>query len=114
MIFSLLIFGNALPGKNGKNLDLIAFPNPFSTDKQVLTIMEKTKNSKKNFSAKVKVTIYNYVGKKVFSKRYHGKIIWSGFDSSGNRMAPGVYFVKMLFHHNDGGINTQWYTIAIK
>jgi hypothetical protein len=106
--------GSAISGKNGKHLNLIAFPNPFKTDNQVLKIMEKTKNGRKRFSASVKVTIFNYVGKKVFGKKYYGKITWSGFDSQGNRMAPGVYFVKMLFHHNNGGVNTQWYTIAIK
>jgi len=113
-VFTLLLSGNNLQAKNGENLRLIAFPNPFSTDKNVLTIMEKTDHGVQPFNAIASVNIYNYVGKRVFSKQYHGKITWSGFDAQGNRMAPGVYYVKILFHHHDGGINTQWYTVAIK
>lgn len=105
--------GNApeLFAKNGDNLDLLAWPNPFSTDTQVLKI---ALSDKSDFAARAKVTIYNLAGKKVYSGSYRGRITWSGFDSSGNRMAPGVYYVKMLFKHDDGGVSTQWYTVAIR
>ena len=101
----------ALSAKNGKKLNLLAWPNPFRADTEVITI---ALNTLKDFPAKAKTTIYNYSGKVVYSKTYNGRIVWSGFDSKGNRLSPGVYYVKMLLTHNDGGVSTQWYTIAIQ
>lgn len=110
IIFLISLTSVLLP-KNGQPLKLIAYPNPFKTDSQVLTIALKNKS---DFKARVKATFYNFRGKVIYEKNYKGRIKWSGFDSSGNRLAPGVYFVRMYFRFFDGGVSTQWYTIAIR
>ncbi len=69
------------------------FPNPFNPETTIRYELGKASN--------VKITVYNITGQQVKTlvngKQAAGKhtVVWNGLDDSGNRVASGLYFVRM-------------------
>ena len=78
---------------------IIAYPNPFSPETEVLTI--KPENSS-TFNGSVQFTVYNYNQREVFSgQAANSSIIWNGHTADGKRILPGLYFIKIVQTRSD-------------
>ena len=71
---------------------LMVFPNPFSTSTRLMVNSSDRK--------KLEITLYDIDGRRV--RRFHTYLdgsstagfVWDGTDGRGNRLCPGVYFVR--------------------
>ncbi len=86
------------------------YPNPFDNEKEVTHIKFKIQSDVTNTSANISVIIYNFNGKKVWSKRVlQGEItpnevfdvIWGGENDMGDKVSNGLYFCKIIVEANN-------------
>ena len=77
-----------------------AYPNPYNPTAGVLTI-ERTDGSQ--FAAQNDLIIYDFNLAEVYRGTVapeptstNKKLLWGGVDAGGNRVAPGVYYVKVI------------------
>ncbi|AFM13875.1 hypothetical protein [Turneriella parva] len=77
-----------------------AYPNPYNPTAGVLTI-ERTDGSA--FAAQNDLIIYDFNLAEVYRANIapidtgtNKKLVWGGVDSGGTRVAPGVYYVKVI------------------
>lgn len=85
----------ALEAKYTPEEELIAYPNPFNPATQTLTIKPKASPT---FAGSVDYTVYDYNQREVYrgSTSAGTTITWSGYDKYGSRVAPGLYFIKLI------------------
>jgi len=77
-----------------------AYPNPYNPTAGVLTI-ERTDGSA--FAAQNDLIIYDFNLAEVYRATVapeptstNKKLLWGGIDSGGTRVAPGIYYVKVI------------------
>ena len=74
-------------------IDMSFFPNPFSRDITIRYTIQK--------SAKVSIRIYNTLGEHIRTLYERNaspgsfSIMWNGEDNTGNRVAPGTFFLYL-------------------
>lgn len=72
---------------------VIAYPNPFSPESEILTV----KPESGTFNGTVDFKVYNFNEKMVFSGQTSGAVItWNGHTADGKRLIPGLYFIKII------------------
>ena len=79
--------------------NLKAYPNPYNPDTGYLTI-EKTDGTA-FVTGQYDLVIYDYNQKEVYRANPSldatgKKIIWSGTDSGGTKVAPGLYYLHLI------------------
>jgi hypothetical protein len=74
---------------------IIAYPVPYNPDRGVMQIADKSGTL--TGVTKVEVTIFDINGDQVFSRIYPGLsgATWTGRNSSGSKVRPGFYMVKV-------------------
>jgi hypothetical protein len=74
---------------------IIAYPVPYNPDRGVMQIADKSGTLAA--VSKVEVTIFDINGDQVFSRIYPGftGVSWTGRNSSGSKVHPGFYIVKV-------------------
>ena len=113
-IFICLAMSSAY-SKEGNTSKIIAFPNPFNNKTENLTIDKNTLGTA--FNGSVTMTVYDINLKEVFEKEYAAsRIRWSGFDSNGLRLKPGLYFIRLVERDSDGTgtLNQNMIKVIIK
>jgi len=100
-------------------VDAHAYPNPFDNEKGYTHIKFKIIGESTNISAtstaNVSIVIYDYNGKKVWTKRgvmaVNGTdgIEWGGDNDMGKKVANGLYFAKIIVE----GVNTRTAVVKI-
>lgn len=85
-----------------ENTGLKAYPNPYNPTAGVLTI-ERADGAAFPSPAQHDLVIYDYGLHEVYRANpqpvdspANKKIVWSGYDSSGVRVAPGIYYLKLV------------------
>ena len=100
IIILIALVGLPLFGKSADMGKIIAYPNPFSVKNHNLTIRPEKSML---FEGRVEFTIYNYNEKEIYSGHVNdAPVVWSGYTKSGQRVAPGLYFIKLIQTFNDG------------
>jgi hypothetical protein len=74
-----------------------AYPVPFNPTQGVLTINDDTQGQDT-----IEIIVYDVNGDKIYSSTYSGSATWSGRNQRGNRVSPGLYYIKVTFKKNDG------------
>jgi len=78
---------------------IIAYPNPFSPETDVLTIKPESSST---FNGSVEFKVYNFNEKEVFAgQAANSQIIWNGHTADGKRLLPGLYFIKIIQTRSD-------------
>lgn len=90
-----------------------AYPNPFSSASENLTIEKVDKTA---WSGSVKLTVYDFNMKELFSRDYAApvSIQWNGHDSLGRRLRPGVYFLRLRQEATDSTFSEKYIKVLIK
>ena len=113
-ILIILSFGFFSAGLSAKAVDMgdvKAYPNPLAASSQNLTIEKKTGT----FSSNVTMIVYDFNLKKVFEQSSGGaKIFWNGHNSGGEKVAPGLYFIKLIEIQSDASVATKFIKLLIK
>ncbi|RME91886.1 MAG: T9SS C-terminal target domain-containing protein [Candidatus Hydrogenedentota bacterium] len=111
--FIFVFFTVSLFAKGATPSKLKAYPNPFSSAHETLTI-EKTDGSA--FSGSVKITVYDFNLKKLYQKEYAAptSIRWNGFDDLGRRVRPGIYFIRVEEENTDSSYANQYLKVLVK
>ncbi|MBU1077715.1 MAG: T9SS type A sorting domain-containing protein [Spirochaetes bacterium] len=99
--------------------DAHAYPNPFDNERQVAKIKFKIHVKKMINDVSIAVIIYDFNGKKVWTKRggpinlntgYNDvEVQWGGDNDMGDRVANGLYFAKIIIE----GSNTKIKVVKI-
>ncbi len=99
----------------GNLKELFAYPNPFRKAVNLKFQIPNTKSqTNPNFqSLNSKLKIYDATGRLVKkwdyqTKRLSDQIVWSGYDSNGHQVPPGIYFIQLEI---DG---KNWHTSIVK
>ncbi len=74
-----------------------AYPVPFNPTQGVLQIDDDGQGQNT-----IELIVYDINGDKVYSSNYSAVATWSGRNQRGNRVSPGLYFIKVIFKKNDG------------
>lgn len=94
------------------------YPNPFHNKKEVTTIKFFAAAGKAYANAGVSILIYDYNGKKVWTKRVlinipagstAFEVPWGGENDLGKKVAPGLYYGKVILE----AANTKTRTLKI-
>ena len=87
--------GGNLQAKYVTEDEIIAYPNPLNPVSETLTI--KPKNSA-GFAGTVEYIVYDYNQREVYrnTSSAGSSIRWSGYDAAGRRVAPGLYYIKLI------------------
>ncbi len=112
---ALLAFFTVISSVNAKWKeigDVIAYPNPFNPVKEILTI--KPANAAA-FDGQVEYIVYNYHQQEVYSgSATNSAIVWGGYTKSGNQMAPGIYFIKLILTGSDNSTGVKIIKVIIQ
>lgn len=109
----LLLYGTPIWGKNF-DLNVISFPNPFNPSLQTLTI-QPSKEVLFPFTSTLSVIIYDINFKKILEDNQQiGSFRWSGFTLGGQRVAPGLYYFKIIEERMDKSIGMAWIKILVR
>ena len=97
---SFLMPVSVYPLDTGK---IYAYPVPFNPKKGVLTVRSENALT----LSSVKMTVYDINGDKVFSRTYAAMdtagLKWSGRNSKGNYVKPGLYILKLVLEDDSTG-----------
>lgn len=86
-----------------------AYPNPYNPNNGVLT-MEKLSGTYATTDHH-DLVVLNYALAEVYRSTVApnavGKITWAGIDSSGSKVSPGIYYVKIIVSRSTGTEGTD-------
>jgi len=124
----LLLIGIFLPdiifsaGNTNETIKIVeahCYPNPFKNEEEVTHIKFKIQSDVTNMNATISVFIFDFNGKKVWSKKLaqgiqiqpeiEFEVIWGGENDLGEKVANGLYFCKIILEAN----NTVYKVIKI-
>ena len=76
-----------------------AYPNPYDPSKGVLTI-EKLSGTAYTLGNQHDLIVYDYSLTETYRAQVtpngSNQLVWAGIDEGGTRVAPGVYFLKVI------------------
>lgn len=92
--------------------DVIAYPNPFNPVTDILTIKPADAAV---FDGTVRYIVYNYHQQEIYSgSAVQSAIVWGGYTQSGNKIAPGIYFIKLILTGSDNTTGTKMIKVIIQ
>ena len=114
MVLMILVFtGGNIGSKDTYIGNIIAYPNPFNNRTENLTL---AKTGPVDFAAtdNVRYLVYNFSMQQVYEGSASGKVVWNGFDSNGQRLRPGLYYIRLIVTESDGSIASGFLKVLIK
>ena len=92
--------------------NVAAYPNPFNPDKYTLTIKPTTTAT---FDGTISFIVYDFNQKQVYAggSVTNSTITWSGHDDSGIRVAPGLYFIKLIQTFTNGAVGVKYIKLLV-
>jgi|YNPMSStandDraft_1061717.scaffolds.fasta_scaffold88401_2 flagellar hook assembly protein FlgD len=109
-IFSINFLYNGTTNETIKISKAYSYPNPFDNNKEVTHIKFVLSSDVTNRNGDISVIIYDFNGKKVWSKIEKGvkinpnetkEFIWGGENDLGNKVPKGLYFAKIIIEANN-------------